>query len=260
MNQHKESMITDLNKTRLQKLIAASGYCSRREAEKLIQQGKVRINGQVAPLGSLATSADLITINNQPLDLEPPQLVYILLNKPPKTITTARDPQKRTTVVDLIDTSLRIVPVGRLDYDTTGALLLTNDLKLVNQLTHPKYEIQRIYRARLDAPLTRRELIQINKGILVNGKISHQLVQQVDQKSYLVTLHVGSYHHVKLLFAHFERKVLTLKRIQYANLTIQNLPIGAYRPLKLKELKDLKFLVRQQEARLQTKEQPTHEK
>ncbi|MGY5139340.1 pseudouridine synthase [Mycoplasmopsis gallinarum] len=239
---------------RIQKLIAQSGYCSRREAEELIKKGKVLVNGTVAKLGDVADLNAIINVKGQILNLKDNQLVYFLLNKPKKTVTTVKDPFKRQTVVDLIDTEYRIVPVGRLDYDTTGALLLTNDLEIVNKLTHPKYEIPRTYRARINEPLSRNELKQINKGVMVNGKISHQYVDQVDNKSYLVTLHVGSYHHVKELFKAFNKKVINLKRLAYANLTVEKLPEGYYRPLKLKELKDLKYIIRMQEQKYAQKQ------
>lgn len=239
---------------RVQKLIAQSGFCSRREAEEYITKGKVFINGLKAQLGSLASINDEIKVKGKILNLIEHKLEYFILNKPKKTVSTSKDPQKRKTVVDLIDTNQRIVPVGRLDYDTTGLLLLTNDLEMVNKLTHPKYEIERIYRVRINEPLTLKEFKEINKGVMVNGKISHQIVDQVEAKAYTVKLHVGSYHHVKELFKAFDRKVLALKRLQYANLKVDKIPEGMYRPLKLKELKDLRHIIRMQKAKLIQKE------
>ncbi|KUH47374.1 pseudouridine synthase [Mycoplasmopsis meleagridis] len=235
---------------RLQKIIANSGFCSRREAEKYIFNSKVKVNNKIAKIGQLASYDDKIEINNQLISFNNFKLVYFLLNKPKKTISSAKDPQKRTTVVDLIKTDQRIVPVGRLDYNTTGALLLTNDLNLVNKLTHPKYQIIRVYRARINIPLTLKEFKEINRGIIVNGKISHQIVDQVADKSYLIQLHVGSYHHIKELFKYFNREVINLKRISYANLTVEKMPEGSYRSLKIKEIKDLKRLIREQENKL----------
>ncbi|WP_338822977.1 pseudouridine synthase [Mycoplasmopsis felifaucium] len=238
---------------RIQKLLAQAGIASRRSVETMIEKGLVKINNNIAKLGDKATINDEIKINNKIINLDKPNFVYYLLNKPKKTISTAKDPLKRTTVVDLIDTDQRIVPVGRLDYNTTGVLLLTNDLELVNKLTHPKYQIKRTYRVRINEPLTLPEFKQINKGVIVNGKMSHQIVDQVDTKSYLVTLHVGSYHHVKELFKALNKEVLTLKRISYANLTSEKLPEGAYRPLTLKELKDLKLIIKNNEENLKIK-------
>ncbi|WP_406616986.1 pseudouridine synthase [Mycoplasmopsis adleri] len=237
-------------KIRLQKLISMVGFCSRRRAEELISQGRVLLNKNVAKLGDKADQNDEIKIDGKLINLTKPNFLYYLLNKPKQTISTVKDPLKRTTVVDLIDTNEKIVPVGRLDYNTTGVLLLTNDNELVNKLTHPKYEIERTYRVRIDEPLTLKEFKEINKPVLVNGKYSNQIVDQVDTKSYLVTLHVGSYHHVKELFKVFNRKVLGLKRISYANLTVEKLPEGAYRELTLKELKDLKTIIAKNEAKI----------
>ncbi|WP_029512489.1 pseudouridine synthase [Mycoplasmopsis iners] len=248
----------DNNLVRLQKLIAHSGFCSRRKAEEYIEKGKVLVNGNKAKIGDLGSFNDEIIVNGKLIQIQNKKLEYFILNKPEKTISTAKDPQKRRTVVDLITTTdQRLVPVGRLDYDTTGLLLLTNDLEMVNKLTHPKYEIKRIYRVRINEPLTLKEFREINKGVMVNGKMSKQIVNQVEKKSYTVELHVGSYHHIKELFAHFDRKVINLKRLQYANLKVDEIPKGWYRPLKPKELKDLKQIIRLQEAKLAKEEKET---
>ncbi|WP_040539553.1 pseudouridine synthase, partial [Mycoplasmopsis bovigenitalium] len=235
---------------RIQKLIAQSGKYSRREAEKLIENGKVKVNGKIAQLGDKATLNDAIYINNKKIDLANNKLVYYVLNKPKKTITSLKDQFNRQTVVDLVPNDYRVVPVGRLDYNTTGTLILTNDLEIVNKLTHPKYEIPRTYRARIDEPLTLKQFNQLNSGIVVNGKISNQIVDQIENKSYLVTLNVGSYHHVKKLFEALGRKVINLKRVSYANINVEKMPEGTYRDLTLKELKDLKNIIRLQEEKL----------
>lgn len=242
-----------MNKERIQKLIAQSGKYSRREAEKLIENGKVKVNGKIAQLGDKATINDAIYINNKKIDLANNKLVYYVLNKPKKTITSLKDQFNRQTVVDLMPTDYRVVPVGRLDYNTTGTLILTNDLEIVNKLTHPKYEIPRTYRARIDEPLTLKQFNQLNSGIMVNGKISNQIVDQIENKSYLVTLNVGSYHHVKKLFEALGRKVLNLKRVSYANINVEKMPEGTYRDLTFKELKDLKNIIRLQEEKLSKK-------
>ncbi|BAP00879.1 16S rRNA uridine-516 pseudouridylate synthase [Mycoplasmopsis californica HAZ160_1] len=231
---------------RVQKIISNSGFASRREVEKMIADGEVTINGRIAILGDKAKNTDAITVKGKLLSLEQSQKVYYVLNKPPKTVSTSKDQFNRRTVVDLVPNTYRVVPVGRLDYNTTGAILLTNDYELVNNLIHPKYQIKRVYRARLDNPLTLKEFQQLNSGVIVNGKISHQIVDQVENKSYMVTLHVGTYHHVKKLFEAVGRKVVNLKRISYANIDVAKMPEGYWRPLTLKELKDLKAIVREQ--------------
>lgn len=242
-----------MDKERIQKLIAQSGKYSRREAEKLIENGKVKVNGNIAQLGDKATINDAIYINNKKIDLSNNKLVYYVLNKPKKTITSLKDQFNRQTVVDLVPNDYRVVPVGRLDYNTTGTLILTNDLEIVNKLTHPKYEIPRTYRARIDEPLTLKQFNQLNSGIIVNGKISNQIVDQIENKSYLVTLNVGSYHHVKKLFEALGRKVINLKRVSYANINVEKMPEGTYRDLTFKELKDLKNIIRLQEEKLSKK-------
>ncbi len=240
---------------RVQKLIAQSGLMSRREVEKMISSGLVFVNGIKASLGDKASADDEIKVNGKILNLtKSPVFKYFLLNKPKNSITTSNDPKGRRTVIDLINTNERIVPVGRLDRNTTGVLLLTTDYELVNKLTHPKYEIERVYRARIDSPLTLKEFKELNAGIEIDGKMSRQIVDQVDTKSYLVSLHVGSYHHVKKLFEKIGHKVLTLKRVSYANLTVDKLPEGMYRELTLKEVRNLKLLVEKQEKNLCQKE------
>ncbi|UUD35117.1 pseudouridine synthase [Mycoplasmopsis caviae] len=235
---------------RVQKLIAQSGFCSRRKAEEYIEKKLVKINGQIAKLGDRASEEDEIKVNNKLISLQKPNFVYFILNKPKKTISSVKDPKKRTTVVDIINYPERIAPVGRLDYDTTGAILLTNDWEMINKLTHPKYEIQRTYRVRIDSPLSLKEFKLINVGLMVNGKFSKQVVDQVDTKSYLVTLHVGSYHHIKELFKALNHSVINLKRLSFANLTVEKMPEGSFRTLTLKELKDLKTLISLQEKKL----------
>ncbi|CAL58774.1 Ribosomal large subunit pseudouridine synthase B [Mycoplasmopsis agalactiae] len=236
---------------RVQKLIAQSGLMSRRDAEKMISKGLVFVNGIKSSIGDKASMNDEIKVNGKIINLTKNTVFkYYLLNKPKNTITTSKDPKGRHTVIDLINTSERIVPVGRLDRNTTGVLLLTTDYELVNKLTHPKYEIERVYRARIDSPLTLKEFRELNAGIEIDGKMSYQIVDQVDTKSYLISLHVGSYHHVKKLFEKIGHSVLTLKRVSYANLTVDKLPEGMYRELTIKEVKNLKLLVEQQEKKL----------
>ncbi|MBZ4212859.1 rRNA pseudouridine synthase [Mycoplasma sp. U97] len=243
------------NLIRVQKIIAQSGIASRRAAEQLIIDGKVLINGKKALLGDKASFDDEIKVNNKIIHVSNSKnFIYILLNKPKNTITTVKDPNGRKTVIDLIETKERIVPVGRLDRDTTGALLLTTDYELVNKLTHPRYEIQRTYRVRIDEPLSLRKFKELNSGVIVNGKMSYQIVDQVETKSYLVTLHVGSYHHVKKLFESIGHKVINLKRVSFANLNVEKMQEGSYRTLSFKELKDLKSLIKMQELKWEKKQ------
>ncbi|RIV16910.1 pseudouridine synthase [Mycoplasmopsis gallopavonis] len=233
-----------MEQERLQKLLSKAGIASRREAEELINQGKVTVNGQVATLGQKATFKDDIRVNGQKIQEE--KKVYFILNKPPKTICTLKDNFNRTKVTDLIDTPYKIFPVGRLDYDTTGVLLLTNDGELANKLIHPKYKILRVYRARINQPLTKQELAKLNKPVLINKTFSSQTVIPIEgaPKSYFVILSVGTYHHVKLLFNAIDKEVINLKRVEFAGLTVKGIPVGEYRQLNMKELKTLKLLTK----------------
>ena len=232
-----------MKKERLQKLLSQAGIASRRKSEELIKAGEVKVNGKVATLGDKATIKDEITVRGKQILKE--ELVYYLLNKPEKTISSLRDPEGRRLVVDLINDSRHIYPVGRLDYNTTGTLLLTNDGDLANKLAHPSNEIIRVYRARLDSPLTDKELRFLNsKNVKLDNKKTNQEVTQVDKKTYVVVLKMGSYHHVKKLFELVGRRVQGLTRIEFAGLShVGKLSKGQYRELTPKEVKRLKGLV-----------------
>lgn len=236
---------------RLQKLLSQAGIASRREAENIIKAGRVKVNEKVAQLGDKASFKDRILVDNKPIARE--EKVYFVLNKPKNTICTLKDNFDRTLVTDLIDTPYKIFPVGRLDYDTTGVLLLTNDGDLSNKLTHPRYEIIRRYRVRLNTPLSDKELKLINQPVPVNGTESIQSVYKLDTKSYLVSLTVGTYHHVKELFNYFDKTVVSLKRVEYAGITVEKIPEGEYRRLTIKEVKMLKLLTRTQDEKLKKK-------
>ncbi|MHA3859279.1 pseudouridine synthase [Mycoplasma sp. VS30B] len=228
---------------RLQKLLAQAGIASRREAESMILAGRVKINGRQAKLGDKGSFKDTILVDGQPIQGEE-QKVYFVLNKPPKTVCTLKDNFNRTIVTDLIDTPYRIFPVGRLDYDTTGVLILTNDGELASKLTHPSYGVVRVYRARLNEPLDKRQMAKLNKPVMINGTWSKQTVLQADVKSYFVILTQGTYHHVKELFKTVDREVINLKRVEYGGITCKNIPVGKYRPLSIKEVKTLYSLVK----------------
>lgn len=205
----------------------------------------------MAKLGDKASFQDEILVNNIPIKEE--EKVYYVLNKPKKTISTLKDNFNRTSVVDLMDIPYKIFPVGRLDYDTTGVLIMTNDGELTNKLLHPKYQIPRVYRARLNEQLNKIELKKLNGIVKVNGVKSVQNVLPINEespKSYFVILTQGTYHHVKELFKTVNKIVISLKRIEYAGITVDKMPLGTYRKLTIKEVKDLKNLVRIQEERL----------
>ena len=153
---------------RLQKVIAASGYCSRRKAEELITQGKVIVNGEVVKeLGTKVNSSDIIVVEGHSISYEEKE--YYMLNKPREVISSASDDKGRRTVVDYIDTDKRIYPIGRLDYDTTGALLLTNDGEFANILTHPKNNIDKVYVAKIEGIINSVDAKKIERGVLIDG-------------------------------------------------------------------------------------------
>lgn len=240
-----------MEKIRIQKVIANAGFCSRRKAEELIVQNRVKVNGELATLGMLIDAiSDKITIDNKLINTKKEDFVYYLINKPPKTICTSNDPFNRKKITDLIETNKRIFTVGRLDYDTTGVLFLTNDGDFAYKLTHPKFNIIRKYRARINEPLSNEEYKTVNKKILINGILSEQIVEQIDKKTYLVSLKLGTYHHVKEIFKYVNKKVINLKRIEYAGVTVEKMMIGQYRKLTINELKRIKTLIHLNEEKI----------
>ncbi|MGL5438188.1 MAG: pseudouridine synthase [Metamycoplasmataceae bacterium] len=232
-----------INDIRVQKYISQAGIASRREAEKLIIEKKVKINGKIAELGDKVDKNDKVFVNGI-LIKEIPDLRYYLLNKPKKTICTLKDNLGRTLVTSLINDNNYLFPVGRLDFNTTGVLIITNDGDLAAKLTHPSYEIPRVYRARLNEKLTLNEIKFLNSDkVIVNEKKSKQEVLIIENRSYQVTLHEGSYHHVKKIFETVGKKVIDLKRVSFGGITCEKLMVGEYRNLKPFELKKLKMLV-----------------
>lgn len=229
---------------RLQKRIANSGYTSRRKAEELIVQGKVRVNGVVVrELGTKVSGTDTIEVEGKTLE-ENTKKVYYLLNKPRGVISSVTDDKNRETVVSLIDTEERIYPIGRLDYDTTGLLLLTNDGELANKLMHPKYEIEKTYVAKIEGVLTPSEFYALKKGIMIEGRKvvpTHLKVRKSTEDSQIIEISIveGRNHIVKKIFESFHHHVSKLKREGYAFLTLGNLKSGEYRELSLKEVKKL---------------------
>lgn len=230
---------------RLQKVIANSGYCSRRKAEELICNGEVKVNGKiVTELGTCVDKSDAITVSGKSLTYE--QKEYILLNKPRGVITSTNDEKGRKTVLDLIDTDKRLYPVGRLDYDTTGALLLTNDGELANLLMHPKNNIEKLYIAKVNGFVDKDSLIKLAKGVYIdNFKTAKAKVRlkKYDKKTNTsiveIIIHEGKNHQVKKMFEAVGYEVLKLKRERISFLTIDSLKSGEYRYLSLKEVKKL---------------------
>ena len=232
---------------RLNKYIANSGICSRREADMYIKAGNVTVNGKlVTEMGYKVQPNDEIRFDNSLINPEPKR--YVLLNKPKNYITTMEDDRNRKTVMELVAgaSKERIYPVGRLDRNTTGLLLFTNDGELAKKLTHPKHNIQKIYHASLDKKLSMTDLQKIADGFMLDDKRV-----QVDEISYItnepkteigVKIHSGRNRIVRRIFEHFNYKVVKLDRVVFAGLTKKDLPRGHYRHLTQMEVNFLKMV------------------
>ena len=237
---------------RLQKVIAHAGVASRRAAEKLILAGRVTVNGAVVTeLGVKVKASDQVEVDGQPLHHVAP--VYYLLNKPRGVISSAKDEKGRKTVVDLFredGIEERIYPIGRLDYDTTGALILTNDGELTNRLMHPRFAVDKVYVAKVKGVVTNDQLKQLRQGVVVEGHKTAPAKAKLmstspDRKHCLVklTIHEGHYHQVKNMLKAVGHPVVKLHREEYAGLTLAGLPsAGQWRKLTPKEVKALQKL------------------
>ena len=231
---------------RIQKIIAQSGYCSRRKAEELIKKGLVTVNGSViTEMGYKASFNDYIEVEGNSI-MDKQDKVYYLLNKPRGIITSTKDDKGRKTVVDLIDDNRRIYPVGRLDYDTTGLIIITNDGELANLLMHPKNNIDKVYIAKIEGLITKGNLKTLESGVIIDGKKtskSKAKVLKMDKKNNTsvveLTIHEGRNHQVKNMFKALGYNVIKLKREKISFLTDESLPSGTYRQLSIHEVKKL---------------------
>lgn len=231
---------------RLQKVIANYGYTSRRNAEKLIVAGRVKVNGNiVTELGTKVGGNDAITIDDVLINKEEKK-VYYLLNKPREVICSVSDDKGRKTVVDIVNSEIRIYPVGRLDYDTTGLIILTNDGDLANHLMHPKNEIKKTYLAKIEGILSKEDIASLKKGIVIDGRkvnTSNFKIKSrnLEKNTSLVEITIieGRNHIVRNIFASLHHDVIKLTRTNYDFLDIKGLKSGEYRLLTLKEVKKL---------------------
>lgn len=236
---------SELEKFRLNRFIANSGVCSRREADELIQQGLISVNGrQVLDFGTKVTYTDDVRYKGKRLSAE--KKIYILLNKPKGYVTTVEDPHAEHTVIELLGDSFteRVYPVGRLDKETTGVLLLTNDGDLTSRLTHPKFKRRKIYHVFLDNPVTQNDLFKLTEGIELDGvNIAADAVSYADpaDKSQIgIELHSGQNRVIRRLFETLGYKVKKLDRVYFAGLTKKNVQRGKWRFLTDKEISMLK--------------------
>lgn len=230
---------------RLQKYLSSCGIASRRKSEELILAGKVKVNGKIVrELGTKVSEKDEVEVEN--MEVYRKEKEYYLLYKTEKTICSVSDEKGRTTIVDLIETDEKIFPVGRLDYDTTGLILLTNDGELTNKLTHPKGFVEKTYIAKVSGIVTGKEIHELEEGIELEGvktKKARAKLKKIDKKnnkSYVeLTITEGRNHQVKNMFAALGHKVLKLKRISYAFFNLEGMKTGEYRRLTAKEVKQL---------------------
>lgn len=230
---------------RLQKAISEAGVCSRREAEKLILQGKVEVNGMIVKtLGTKVKGDDVIFVNGKEILKEEKE--YYLLYKPRGVISSSKDEKGRKTVVDLIDTNKRLFPVGRLDYDTSGIILLTNDGELSNKLLHPSKSVEKTYVAKVEGLVIKPEIKRLENGIIIDGiktkKAKAKLIKydKKNDSSYIkLTITEGRNHQVKKMFEEIGHEVKKLKRESFSFLDLTGLKVGEYRKLNTKEVKKL---------------------
>ena len=244
--EYKEENIDPTEPLRLNKFLANAGVCSRREADEFIQAGLVTVNGEVVTeLGTKILRTDEVKFHDAPVTLE--KKVYVLLNKPKDYVTTSDDPQQRKTVMDLVKDVCpeRIYPVGRLDRNTTGVLLLTNDGDLASKLTHPKFLKKKVYHVHLDKNLTSHDMDQIREGIqLEDGEIKADAIEYADDrdKSQVgIEIHSGKNRIVRRIFESLGYRVTKLDRVQFAGLTKKNLRRGDWRFLTEKEVDMLRM-------------------
>jgi 23S rRNA pseudouridine2605 synthase len=230
----------------LNKFIAHCGICSRRDAVDIIKKGKVKVNSLVEVNPAVKVSEEDYVIYEGNRIFPQKNLVYYLLNKPKNFITTTEDPEDRNTVLDLfkgVDTA-RLYPVGRLDRNTTGLLLLTNDGELAQRLSHPKYNIKKVYQVTLDKPLAKKDFEKIAQGVMLEDGLAPvdeiAYVNPKDKKVIGVQIHIGRNRIVRRIFEHLQYKVTALDRVVYAGLTKKNIPRGTYRLLDEKEILFLK--------------------
>jgi 23S rRNA pseudouridine2605 synthase len=224
---------------RLNAYLARAGVASRRGAEELIRSGRVRVNGEVAGLATFVEGIDRVEVDGSLVAPEP--LTYVLLHKPPGVVTTARDPQGRPTVVALVGHERRVVPVGRLDADTTGALLLTNDGPLAHRLMHPRYEVDKVYEAEVEGEPDEDTLARLREGIeLEDGLTAPAEAELVGPSRIELTIHEGRKHQVKRMLEAVGHPVRRLHRKTYAGLTLDGLEPGQWRELSAGEVRRLR--------------------
>ena len=228
---------------RLNAYLARAGVASRRKADELIKAGRVAVNGETGQLNTFIEAGDQVEVDGE--RVEPQRLAYVLLHKPADVVTTARDPHGRRTVVDLVRHETRVVPVGRLDADTTGVLLLTNDGELAHRLAHPRYEVEKVYEADVEGEPDDEALRRLAEGVeLDDGRTAPARVRRLGPGRVELALHEGRKHQVKRMCAAVGHPVVRLHRSRYAALTLAGLALGEWRELEPAEVDGLQLAVR----------------
>lgn len=230
-----------MEKIRINKYLAELGVDSRRAIDKMIEEKKIKVNGVLAESGIKVDNNDKIIINGKPLNIEKKQKVYFILNKPKRVLSTAKDERGRKTVVDLIDTKERIFPIGRLDYDTEGLLLLTNDGEIFNKVIHPRTEVYKTYLVEARGNINMTILNKLKRGIMLDDKITLPAKAKIilaDEKHTVLHFAIkeGRNRQVRRMFESVGHPVINLKRIMLGELNLDGLEVGEYRPLTKKEI------------------------
>jgi len=228
---------------RLNAYLARAGVASRRGADELIKAGRVRVNGRPGELNTFVAAGDTVEVDGRRVGKQ--RLAYLLLHKPAGVVTTARDPQRRPTVVSLVPAVPRVVPVGRLDADTTGALLLTNDGQLAHRLAHPRYEVDKVYEVEVEGDPGPEALRRLAAGVeLDDGRTAPAQARKLGRGRIELTIHEGRKHQVKRMCEAVGHPVRRLHRSGYAGLTLGGLAPGEWRALSPAEVDSLRKLVR----------------
>lgn len=233
---------------RLNKYLSSSGITSRRKADEMISAGRIKINGKIVKeLGTkIDPRKDKVEVDGRGVRSHT-NLVYILMNKPKDIVTTLRDEKGRRGVLDVVKVRERVYPVGRLDRNTTGVLLLTNDGELANRLMHPKHLVLKVYKATIDRPIRERELVKLKKGIMLDGTVTVPdelyILPESDGKEIGIAVHEGKHHLVKRIFESLDIRVVQLDRYSYAGLTHHGIQRGGWRNLAKREVSALRKLV-----------------
>jgi 23S rRNA pseudouridine2605 synthase len=228
---------------RLNAYLARAGVSSRRRADELIKAGRVTVNGELGQLNTFVEKSDRVEVDGNAV--APQRLAYVLLHKPAGVVTTARDPQRRPTVVDLVRHEARVVPVGRLDADTTGALLLTNDGPLAHRLAHPRYAVEKVYEVEVERDPNENQLRQLREGVeLDDGRTAPARAKRLGPNQLELAVHEGRKHQVKRMCAAVGLPVTRLHRPRYAGLELGDLRRGAWRELSDDEVERLRSATR----------------